>query len=203
MPAVLWTWCAVLKSHHHTHLESFLSNGRRQLFARAGAAVFSAGMVQGASAKAGQFGKVEIFGMGISSPFQPGGPKSGEEATYGYAKSSGPILAKGYEVQPTPLTALRSLMSITLAAIHSKSPPSLPPPSTIHPTSCLSRPEQPCGAATSWALSVLSMFASAHNFARFRRTCVELRLCCSFAYCIHPANEACRCVTLLASHVAG
>jgi len=72
-------------------------SSRRQLFARAGAAVFSAGMVQGASAKAGQFGKVEIFGAGISSPFQPGGPKSGEEATYGYAKSSGPILAKGYE----------------------------------------------------------------------------------------------------------
>ena len=51
-----------------------------------------------ASAKAGQFGKIGIFGMeDISSPFQPGGPKAGADATFGYAKSSGPKLATGYE----------------------------------------------------------------------------------------------------------
>merc|ERR1719230_840738 len=54
-------------------------------------------MVQGASAKAGQFGKVNVFGYDISSPYQPGGPKSGADATYGYAKSDGPILATGYQ----------------------------------------------------------------------------------------------------------
>jgi hypothetical protein len=33
----------------------------------------------------------------ISSPYQPGGPKAGKDATYGYAKSDGPVLADGYE----------------------------------------------------------------------------------------------------------
>jgi len=33
----------------------------------------------------------------ISSPYQPGGPKAGKDATYGYAKSDGPMLADGYE----------------------------------------------------------------------------------------------------------
>merc|ERR1711998_521154 len=49
-------------------------------------------------AKAGQFRKIGIFGMeDLSSPYQPGGPKSGKEATFGYAKSDGPMLADGYE----------------------------------------------------------------------------------------------------------
>jgi len=75
---------------------------RRQLFARAGAAALAgSAMVQGASAKAGQFGKVDIFGYAMSSPFQPGGPKSGADATYGYAKTDGPILAADYQADIT------------------------------------------------------------------------------------------------------
>jgi len=71
---------------------------RRQLFARAGAALAGAAFASSASAKAGQFGKIGVFGMeDLSSPYQPGGPKSGKDATYGYAKSDGPILADGYE----------------------------------------------------------------------------------------------------------
>merc|ERR1719331_1692536 len=74
------------------------TSSRRQLFARAGAAVFGAAMTQSASAKAGQFGKIGIFGMeDISSPYVPGGPKSGKDSTYGYAKSDGAILADGYQ----------------------------------------------------------------------------------------------------------
>jgi len=73
-------------------------SSRRQLFARAGAALAGAAFASSASAKAGQFGKIGIFGQeDISSPFQPGGPKSGKDATYGYAKSDGPMLATGYE----------------------------------------------------------------------------------------------------------
>jgi hypothetical protein len=74
---------------------------RREIFAKAGAALASMAAVQSASAKAGQFSKLEVFSIvgspGVSSPYQAGGPKSGEEATYGYAKSDGPILAKGYQ----------------------------------------------------------------------------------------------------------
>merc|ERR1719247_3201265 len=74
------------------------ASSRRQLFARAGAALAGAAFASSASAKAGQFGKIGIFGMeDLSSPYQPGGPKSGPDATYGYAKSDGPILATGYE----------------------------------------------------------------------------------------------------------
>merc|ERR1719331_2366508 len=83
------------------------TSSRRQLFARAGAAVFGAAMTQSASAKAGQFGKIGIFGMeDISSPYVPGGPKSGKDSTYGYQKSDGPILATGYENDVTREKAL-------------------------------------------------------------------------------------------------
>jgi len=78
---------------------------RRELFAKAGAAVFGLSAVQAANAKAGEFSKIEIFSVigepGISSPYQPGGPKAGADATFGYAKSAGPILAKGYEADVT------------------------------------------------------------------------------------------------------
>jgi len=82
------------------------STSRRELFARAGAAVFGLSAVQGASAKAGQFSKLDIFSISgtpaISSPYQPGGPQGGGEGTtYGYKKSDGPILAKGYESDVT------------------------------------------------------------------------------------------------------
>lgn len=74
------------------------TNSRRELLAKSGAALFAAAFVESASAKAGQFGKIGIFGMeDISSPFQPGGPKAGKDSTYGYAKSDGPMLADGYE----------------------------------------------------------------------------------------------------------
>merc|ERR1719478_1978904 len=82
-------------------------SSRRELLAKAGAAIASMAAVQ--SAKAGQFTKQEIFSIagtpGISSPYQPGGPKAGqigsETVTYGYAKSDGPILASGYEKDVT------------------------------------------------------------------------------------------------------
>lgn len=80
--------------------------GRRDLFAKAGAALAGMSAVQAASAKAGQFSKIEIFSIvgepGISSPFQPGGPKAGPGATFGYSKSEGEILATGYQVSSPP-----------------------------------------------------------------------------------------------------
>ena len=76
---------------------------RRELFARAGAAVVGFSAAQAASAKAGQFSKIDIFSLAgqesISSPYQPGGPTSGPDATFGYKKSAGQMLAKGYEVR--------------------------------------------------------------------------------------------------------
>jgi len=72
------------------------TNSRRDLFAKVGAAVLGAAFVDGASAKAGQFGKIGIFGFDVSSPYVEGGPKSGPEATFGFAKSNGDILAKDY-----------------------------------------------------------------------------------------------------------
>ena len=83
-----------------THLLSLsLSLSRRELFAKASAVLAGAAFVEGASAKAGQFGKLSVFDMeDISSPYVPGGPKSGKESTYGYAKSEGDILADGYQV---------------------------------------------------------------------------------------------------------
>jgi len=82
---------------------------RRELFAKAGAALFSFSAVQGASAKAGQFSRQDFFSISgtpaISSPYQPGGPKAGKEATFGYAKSDGPLLASGYESDVTRETA--------------------------------------------------------------------------------------------------
>jgi len=76
-------------------------SSRRELFARAGAAVFGFSAVQSASAKAGQFSKLSIFDVvgepALSSPFQAGGPKAGPDATFGYGKSEGPILATGYK----------------------------------------------------------------------------------------------------------
>jgi len=77
------------------------TSSRRELFARAGATLAGLSAVQAANAKAGQFGKVEIFSLigepAISSPYQPGGPKAGAEATFGYAKTEGEFAAKGYE----------------------------------------------------------------------------------------------------------
>jgi len=74
---------------------------RRELFARAGAALVGFSAVQSASAKAGQFSKQDVFSLvgepAISSPYQVGGPQAGKDATFGYAKSDGPILAEGYQ----------------------------------------------------------------------------------------------------------
>jgi len=83
--------------HSSSPMMSAEDVSRRQLFARAGAAIFGAAMAESASAKAGQFGKIGIFGMeDMSSPYVPGGPKSGPESTYGYAKTAGEFLANGY-----------------------------------------------------------------------------------------------------------
>ena len=95
---------------------------RREVFARAGAAVFGLAAVQSANAKAGEFSKQDIFSVvgepAISSPYQPGGPKAGKDATFGYSKSDGPMLATGYEVRRWPRA---------LSARHAPSPCSLPP----------------------------------------------------------------------------
>jgi len=84
-------------------------SSRRELFARAGAAAVGFSAVQAASAKAGQFSKISVFDIGttpgLSSPFQPGGPKAGKDATFGYGKSAGPILADGYSADVTRETA--------------------------------------------------------------------------------------------------
>jgi hypothetical protein len=81
------------------------SESRREVLAKASAALASLAAVQSASAKAGQFSKLEIFSVvgapGISSPYQAGGPKAGKDATFGYAKSDGPMLATGYEKDVT------------------------------------------------------------------------------------------------------
>ena len=77
------------------------ASSRRQALAGASAAVIAGSMVQGAQAKAGQFSKQSLFGVNdMSSPFQVGGPQSGEAATYGY-KSTGEFLANGYEADVT------------------------------------------------------------------------------------------------------
>jgi hypothetical protein len=66
----------------------------------AGAAGVAAG-AEGASAKAGEFGKQSLFGDSpnvMSSPYVDGGPKgAGDDTTFGVSKSEGPILATGYE----------------------------------------------------------------------------------------------------------
>jgi len=77
------------------------TSSRRQLFARAGAAVFGLSAAQAASAKSGEFSKLSVFDIvgepSLSSPFQAGGPQgAGPGTTYGYKKSDGPILASGY-----------------------------------------------------------------------------------------------------------
>merc|ERR1719440_2602372 len=78
---------------------------RREILAKASAALASVAAVQSASAKAGQFTKIDIFSVvgepPISSPYQPGGPKSGKDATFGYKKSDGPMHATGYESDVT------------------------------------------------------------------------------------------------------
>lgn len=79
---------------------------RREILSKVGGAAFAlAGAAQGASAKAGQFGKQELFGFGISSPYVGEKVVSGTNAgtaynedlksTYGM-KPSGEILATGY-----------------------------------------------------------------------------------------------------------
>ena len=70
---------------------------RRDLFAKAGAALLSfSAAVQGASAKAGQSGKIGIFDSSISSPYQPQGIARTEAgSTYGW-KSNGEAAATGY-----------------------------------------------------------------------------------------------------------
>ena len=71
---------------------------RRDLFAKAGAALLSfSAAVQGASAKAGQSGKIGIFDSAISSPYQPQGIARTEAgSTYGM-KSNGEAAAAGYK----------------------------------------------------------------------------------------------------------
>merc|ERR1719199_1598601 len=82
------------------------ASSRRELLAKAGAALAGFSAVQAASAKAGQFSKLDIFSVvgepAISSPYQPGGPQGdGPGTTYGYKKSDGPILADGYQSDVT------------------------------------------------------------------------------------------------------
>merc|ERR1712087_147854 len=74
------------------------SSTRRELFAKVGAAMVGVAAVDSASAKAGQFGKIGIFGTtDLSSPYQPDQPLGFGGETFGYKKSEGAILAEGYE----------------------------------------------------------------------------------------------------------
>jgi len=77
----------------------------RRAALQAAALAAAAAVPMAANAKAGQFSKLDIFSIvgqpAISSPYQPGGPRSGKDATYGYQKSDGPILAAGYESDVT------------------------------------------------------------------------------------------------------
>lgn len=77
--------------------------------------------MQSASAKAGQFSKLSIFDVvgepALSSPYQAGGPKAGPEATYGYSKSDGPILAADYKVCIRPARTIRP-MFVQLNVVH-------------------------------------------------------------------------------------
>jgi hypothetical protein len=74
------------------------ATSRREFFATAGAALLAAAGAQSASAKAGETGKLGLFGQNdLSSPFQPGGPASGPTSTFGYKKTEGEFLANGYE----------------------------------------------------------------------------------------------------------
>ena len=79
---------------------------RREMISKvAGGAFALGGLAQGASAKAGQFGKQEIFGFGTSSPYVGekvvSSGRAGSQfnddvkSTYGFAPT-GDILAKGY-----------------------------------------------------------------------------------------------------------
>jgi len=95
------------------------TSSRRQLFARAGAAVLGGAIAQSASAKAGQFGKVDIFGYAISSPYFEGGPKTGPEATFGLQKSAGPFVAAGYEQD---VTREKAAFEVSAKIIRSQGP---------------------------------------------------------------------------------
>merc|ERR1719230_456840 len=96
---------------------------RREVLSRAGALLAGFSAVEGASAKAGQFSKLDIFSVvgepAISSPYQPGGPKAGADATYGYAKSDGPILAAGYE---SDVTREKAAFDISAKIVSSQGP---------------------------------------------------------------------------------
>merc|ERR1719460_815658 len=102
-------------------------DSRRTLVAKSSAALFGLTTAQSASAKAGQFGKQTIFDLvgtpAISSPYQPGGPKAGKDATYGYAKSDGPVLADGYENDVTREKAPSSSQSSASRAWDPRSSP--------------------------------------------------------------------------------
>merc|ERR1719198_359650 len=78
------------------------SSTRRELVAKVGAAMVGVAAADSASAKAGQFGKLGVFGQeDLSSPYQPNARLGFGGPTYGYEKSEGPILATGYEADVT------------------------------------------------------------------------------------------------------
>jgi len=80
----------------HAACTMHVDTSRREALCTVSAAVLTTCGVGSASAKSGEFGKISIFGVGdVSSPYQPGGPKAGKDATFGYAKSDGPLLADG------------------------------------------------------------------------------------------------------------
>jgi hypothetical protein len=101
---------------------------RRDVLKLAGAALASFAAADAASAKAGEFSKIEIFSVvgtpGISSPYQPGGPKAGKDATFGYAKTEGEFVANGYELDVTREKAAyqisKQIVSSQLPNIESK-----------------------------------------------------------------------------------
>merc|ERR1712127_947888 len=94
-----------------------MGGSRRELLSQVGGAAFAlVGVAQSASAKAGQFGKQDVFGIGISSPYVGEKVVSGGTAgtpyvdnvksTYGFAPT-GDILAAGYTKDVTRETSVR------------------------------------------------------------------------------------------------
>jgi hypothetical protein len=97
------------------------SSTRRELFAKVGAAMVGVVAVDSASAKAGQFGKLGIFGQeDLSSPYQPNARLGYGGPTFGYEKSEGAFLAEGYEADVTREKASFEESSKRLAGLQPK-----------------------------------------------------------------------------------
>merc|ERR1711979_132766 len=104
MPSTKSTWANL--GHGGPVMKANEKMNRRDFaLSTAAAATGLAGLATNAKpafAKAGEFTKISFFGTdSMSSPYVEGGPKSGKEATFGWAKSDGPFLSEGWEKDVT------------------------------------------------------------------------------------------------------